>query len=163
MKINIRKAEEEDITFLWKILYYAAIWNPAENNLPIETALVIPVIKKILDGWGGKGDTAIVAETSNQEKMGAAWYRYWTTENHSFGFVDECIPELGIATIPEFRSKGAGNKLLKALIAEAKKQNVKALSLSVAKKNPAVNLYIKNGFEILKEKKNDYLMILKLK
>ena len=163
MKINIRKAEEEDITFIWKILYYAAIWNPAEYNIPIENALVIPVIKKILDGWGEKGDTAIVAETSNQEKMGAAWYRYWTAENHSFGFVDESIPELGIAIIPEFRSKGAGNKLLKALIAEAKKQHVKALSLSVAKENRAVRLYKENGFEILKEKETDYLMVLKIK
>jgi len=103
-----------------------------------------------------------VPETINHEKIGAAWYRYRTSENHSFGFVEESIPELGIAVIPEFRDKGAGDKLLKALIDEAKKQNVKALSLSVAKKNPAVNLYKKNAFEILKEKKDDYLMVLKL-
>jgi ribosomal-protein-alanine N-acetyltransferase len=134
MDIRIRKTKKEDLSFLWKILYSAALWNPAENNPSIEIALSIPEIKKILTGWGRKGDTAIIAETNKQEKIGAAWYRYWTTENHSFGFVDENTPELGIAVILEFRSRGTGNKLLKALITEAKEQHIKALSLSVAKK-----------------------------
>ena len=68
-----------------------------------------------------------------------------------------------MAVIPKSRGKGVGKKLLKALITEAKKQNVKALSLSVAKNNPATRLYKENDFEILEERSTDYLMTLKLK
>ena len=162
MGIIIRKAKEEDELFLWKILYYAAFWNPNEQNPSPETGLSIPVIKNILSEWGRSGDTAVIAESVKYEKIGAAWYRYWTPRNHSFGFVDKNTPELGMAVIPKMRRKGVGRKLLKALITEAADKKVNALSLSVAKNNPAVRLYKENGFEILKEKSNDYLMLLKI-
>ena len=163
LNISIRKAKEADLPFLWEILYYAAFWNTKKENPPIKAGLLIPEIKKILSEWGKTGDTAIIAESTEGNKIGAAWYRFWNVENHSFGFVDENIPELGMAVIPESRGKGVGKKLLKALITEAKKQNVKALSLSVAKNNPATRLYKENDFEILEERSTDYLMTLKLK
>ena len=163
MNINIRKAKKEDLPFLLKILYYAALWNSNEKNPPFETVSSIPEIKKILSGWGKKGDTAIIAKLTKKQKIGAAWFRYWSSENHSFGFVDENTPEIGMAVIPEYRRRGVGRKLLEVLIARATEQNTTALSLSVAKNNPAVNLYKENGFKILKDRETDYLMILKLK
>ena len=162
MNINIRKAKKEDLPFLLKILYYAALWNSNEKNPPFETVSSIPEIKKILSGWGKKGDTAIIAKSTKKQRIGAAWFRYWTSENHSFGFVDENTPEIGMAVLPEFRRKGVGHQLLKELIAKATEHNASALSLSVAKNNPAALLYKEKGFEILEERENDYLMILKL-
>jgi GNAT superfamily N-acetyltransferase len=163
MNINIRKAKKEDLPFLWKILYYAAFWNSNEKKPPFETVFSVPEIKKILSGWGKTSDIAIIAEFTEGNEIGGAWYRFWCMKNHSFGFIDENTPELGMAVIPGMRGKGIGSKLLKALIIEAKGNNINALSLSVAKNNPAVRLYKENGFKILKERKPDYLMILKIK
>lgn len=75
-----------------------------------------------------------------------------------------------VATAPYYRKKGYMKKLLKFLIQQKRKQNVKYLHLEVLKNNiKAVNLYRSLGFEVLYEclptstNKGIYVMRLRLK
>lgn len=121
--------------FLKKMLYEAAYWRPNGPRPPFEKALSCPELNKILDGWGREGDTAVIAATRIGVYVGAAWYRYWTMESHSYGFVDEETPELGLAVRREFRGRGYGTRLLQELIQQARASKAKAISLSVEPDN----------------------------
>jgi ribosomal protein S18 acetylase RimI-like enzyme len=81
--------------------------------------------------------------------IGAVWIRSFTKNNKGYGFVEEGIPELSIALLPEYRGKGLGSFMLETLIDKIKGK-YKALSLSVNEANPAVNLYKRFGFKVVK-------------
>lgn len=59
-----------------------------------------------------------------------------------------------LAVGKKFQGRGFGDKLLKKAISFAKKERIKELVLDVKEENkPAINLYTKNGFEIVKKYK----------
>ena len=68
----------------------------------------------LLDDWVSQGDTAVIAVSEYRQMVGAAWYRFWNNDLHSYGYVSPEIPELGIAVRREFRSMGIGHQLLDA-------------------------------------------------
>lgn len=143
--MNIRICTTADLDFLQMMLFEACFWDPAADRSQPAEFMQLPVIKKILHGWGRQADFGLIAETDNVP-IGAAWYRLWTKQDHSFGFVDENTPELGIALLPAYRSKGFGRALLSELIDFARRQNYPALSLSVDPENFARKLYESLGF-----------------
>lgn len=60
--------------------------------------------------------------------------------------------ELSIVVGGEFQGKGIGNMLLKTVIGEGRRNNVVKIRLGVLKENiPAISLYRKHGFRIVKE------------
>ncbi|GFR36197.1 ribosomal-protein-alanine acetyltransferase [Thermobrachium celere] len=62
-----------------------------------------------------------------------------------------------IAVHPEFRGLGLGEKLVDALIDEAKKRSINAMTLEVRVSNlPAINLYKKKGFVCVATRKGYY-------
>ncbi len=88
----------------------------------------------------------MVAYSTDGDRIGAAWLRFWTVEEHSYGFIDSQTPELGIAVRQGQRGRGAGTKLLKELLECARLQSIRQVSLNVEHDNPARNLYEKLGF-----------------
>ncbi|MDE7420948.1 MAG: GNAT family N-acetyltransferase, partial [Muribaculaceae bacterium] len=68
-------------------------------------------------------------------------------------------PELAIALYPEYRNKGIGSRLLASLLEALQENGFERISLSVDKNNYAVRMYLKLGFQIVSERKHDYLMI----
>ena len=159
MKFRIRNHTTDDIPFLKDMLFEAAYWYLKSKRPYLEEGLSHPEIKKILANWGRNGDTAIIAETMKAKNIGAAWYRFWTDQNHSFGYVNSEIPEIGIAVVPKHRKKGIGNALLTELIRISTENNLKGLSLSVDSHNPARYLYLKHQFEIIHHHENSWIMI----
>jgi GNAT superfamily N-acetyltransferase len=101
---------------------------------------------RYLQGWGRPGDTAVLAEDLDRGRLGAAWYRFVTSEEPAYGFLDDQRPEVALAVVPDHRGRGAGGALLRELRDAAKSQGYSALSLSVEKGNPALRLYERNGF-----------------
>jgi len=79
-------------------------------------------------------------------QTGAAWFRLWTSERHSYGFVDAVTPELCIGVVLVHRRRGIGRALLEQLIATARADGSPAMSLSVNPFNPARVLYESLGF-----------------
>ena len=144
---TIRLAETDDLPFLQEMLYEAAYWRPNQQRPPIHEGLARPDIQKVLHNWGRPGDTAVIAIDENNMPLGAAWYRFWTSENHSHGFVDESTPEVGIGVRVEKRRQGVGTALLQALLKQADKQGIQRVSLSVDPDNYARKIYEKIGFK----------------
>ena len=145
-----------------EMLYEAAYWRPNTERPELEDGLRRPDLQKLLAGWGREGDTAVIAESADGSRVGAAWYRFWTSEDHSYGFVDNKTPELGIAVHPAHRRHGIGRELLRSLLPEAKTRGVKQISLSVEADNPARQLYLSLGFRKLHRVGGAWTMVIDL-
>jgi GNAT superfamily N-acetyltransferase len=117
---HLRLATPADLGFMREMLYEAVCWRPNGPRPPIDDVLAVPELAKVLAGWGRDGDTAVIAELDDGTLAGAAWYRLWTSEDHSYGFVDAETPELGIAVRPDARQKGIGTALLESLLQQAR-------------------------------------------
>jgi ribosomal protein S18 acetylase RimI-like enzyme len=160
---KIRLATQADVPFLREMLYEAVCWRPHQPRPPLEEILAEPELAKLLNGWGRNGDTAVVAEWEDSTPIGAAWYRFWTTENHSYGFVDADTPELGIAVRQDMRQRGIGTALLTALLKQARHSAIARISLSVEPENYSRTLYEKSGFKQVGTSGTSWTMLLELR
>lgn len=86
----------------------------------------------------------------------------WTRIINDYGHVDDTTPSLSISLLKEYRNLGIGTELMKQILLTLKEKKYKQVSLSVQKINYAVNMYKKVGFEIVRENKENYVMICKL-
>ncbi|GJM27303.1 MAG: N-acetyltransferase [Phycisphaerae bacterium] len=162
MNASIRDASPHDTPFLKAMLYEAAYWRPGQPRPPIDTALADPELAKLLANWGNNGDVGVIAVSEDAEPIGAAWYRFWTDDHHSYGYVDAATPEIAIGVVHEWRGYGVGRALLEALIERARSANVGTLSLSVERDNPALRLYERMGFVTVGSLDNAWTMTLTL-
>lgn len=159
--VKIRPAAEQDLPFLEQMLFDAFFWNPDYTRPELQEFMQHSEFRKLLADWGRPGDKAVIAE-ENETPIGAAWYRLWIEENHSYGFVDSETPELGMAVHANHRGKGAGRALLRALIAAVRDEGIRALSLSVDPANFALQLYESEGFVKVGESGTSWTMRLQL-
>ena len=144
MEFSIRPVSQEDVPFLWEMLYYAA--HMAEDGAAsAEAARTNPRLSMWVDDWGRDRDRGVVAcELRGSRKLGAAWLRLLPA-GASSGYVDDETPELAIAVLPECTGQGIGSALLAALI-EAVRPEFPAIVLTVRDGNPARRLYERHGF-----------------
>lgn len=96
VEYRIRQGVTADLPFLEGMLRQAANWSGCEEA-DLDEIMSKPEISVILMDWGRPGDTAVVAESDGGRPAGAAWYRFYTKQSHSYGFVDEETPEIAIA------------------------------------------------------------------
>ncbi len=141
--LTFRAVERADISFLEDMLFEALYVPPGQPPFPREI-LQQPEIARYLRDFGRPHDVGIIAMTSG-ERVGAAWSRLWTEDDHGFGFVDESTPELTIAVKPEFRGRDIGTMLLEELLSQLD-ATYESTSLSVHPRSPAVRLYQRLGF-----------------
>ncbi|MFB5675979.1 GNAT family N-acetyltransferase [Paenibacillus terreus] len=142
--ITVKPLEPHEFDFFMD-MHYESIHilqaKPAKHEL-----LNAPHLKKYHEGWGRKGDRALVA-LKDDHLAGAVWYRLFDETNMGYGFVDSDTPELGIAVHSEYRGSGIGRILMHEIVKQAESDGYKSLSLSVDPQNSsAVKLYQKLGF-----------------
>jgi len=143
--MKLRPALRWEFYFLERMVFEAFFWSLDHPRPEFKEFRKRPEFQAIIKGWGRDGDRAIVA-TQRLRHAGAAWFRLWTEENHSYGFVDPAIPELGIAVVKSYRYRGIGRKLLRRVVDVAEADGYPAISLSVDPRNFARNLYESEGF-----------------
>ncbi len=141
----IRPGTPQDARFLRDMLRHAYYWRSGHED---ETGLH-PM--RYVENWGRRGDAAVIA-LDDGFPVGAAWYRLFKEAARGYGFVDEQTPELSIAVVPSRRGHGFGGELMDALLARARADGYGAISLSVAKDSPAVQLYERYGFARVDER-----------
>src|SRR5262245_52030726 len=134
--VQLRPGSVTDLDFLEEMLFEAFFWDVSIKRPVFASFRDTSEFSKLLAGWGRQGDRAIIAEESGT-RIGAAWFRLWTPDVHSYGFVDTATPEVAMAVRQDYRSKGIGRRLLDALVQRARADGVPALSLSVSPANPA--------------------------
>ena len=157
--VQIRAAEATDGAFLEEMLLEAFFWTDDVARPPLSRVREQPEFARIFAGWGRHGDRALVAITHDSERVGAAWSRLWTPADHSYGFVSADVPELGIAVVAAYRSKGIGRSLLQALIAAARSDGCPGISLSVSPQNRARGLYESEGFRKVGESGTSWTLL----
>lgn len=160
--VKLRPATSADLPFLREMLYETAYWRFPEDRPAIDTALSYPDLAKLLEGWGRSGDTAIIAVGPGNRPLGAAWYRFWTASNHSYGFVDPQTPEIGLAVKATARRQGIGTSLMLALVDQAREARIQQISLSVEPDNDARRLYERLGFRFVEQVGGAHTMLLVL-
>ena len=139
----IRKGGSRDVPFLRDMLRHAFYWRTPVGEEE-------PPLTRYVNDWGRPGDRSLIV-FDEFVPVGAAWYRLFTEATPGFGFVDDQTPELAIAVVPSRRGRGYGHELLAGLLDCARKDGFQAISLSVAKDNPARHLYESYGFAEVRE------------
>lgn len=157
---QIREMRIDEIYMLNDFLY-EAIFQTDENNLLPREVILQPEISVYIDNFGGKDDYCFVADISGKV-IGAVWVRILAGEVKGYGYIDSETPEFAISIFKEYRNMGIGRELMSRMIAHLSENGYKQTSLSVDRKNYAVKLYKEVGFEVIKEKEDDYLMVLNL-
>ena len=160
-RLNDRRRSETELSFLEEMLFEAFFWDPTGVRPALETFRNQPEFVKQLGGWGRHGDRCVFAIKDGM-RVGAAWFRLWTPETHSYGFVDPGTPEVGIGVRREFRGEGVGRRLLGQLTEVAREDGCPALSLSVSPGNRARRLYESMGFRKVGEAGTSWTMLLDL-
>lgn len=144
MTLTIRPISLADEPFLWEMLYQALFVPEGEPPFP-RNIVQQPELRQYVQDWGQPDDIGLLA-LMNDEPVGAVWIR----RSKAYGFVDEDTPELSLAVLPEYRGQGIGTKLMNELFALLQTRYA-ALSLSVARENPALRLYERLGFQIVQD------------
>lgn len=146
---TFRPALAADEAFLWEMLY-EAIYVPEGRPKPARAIVQEPSLAHYVAGWGLQpGDAGVLAlDQQSGQPVGAAWLRFFTTDDPGWGFVDAATPEVSVAMRPDYRGQGIGTALLQALIAQVSGRYA-ALSLSVDPLNPALRLYERLGFVVV--------------
>lgn len=134
----------DDLTFLAEMTLLAAF---PPGPIP-EGAAESPRVRQWFAEWGRSTDAGLIA-WQDGERLGAAWCRV-QTDVLARDAEGRPLPELAIAVRPDRRARGIGAELLAGLARAAADAGHRALSLSVNARNPAVRLYERAGFEIVR-------------
>jgi GNAT superfamily N-acetyltransferase len=153
-KFETHQWNSMDVPFLWEMLY-ASIHVRDGEAAPSRAVLDDPHLSHYLTEFGRYGDDAEIAFDDEGNAIGAAYCRRMRADDPGYGFVSEDIPELGMAVIAEWRSRGVGTRLIKELL----KRNP-ALSLSVDAENVAAErLYARLGFARVEQTGTAWTMV----
>lgn len=158
--MGLRPAGPPDLGFLTEMLYQSIFVPPGEPP-PARTILDELRIAHYLLGWGRTGDFALIAECE-ERLAGAAWQRFMPSDHPGFGYVAEDVPEIGIALEPWARGQGVGTRLIAELVAHARSDGIRALSLSVDPRNPALRLYQRLGWTKVRAVDGSWTMLKRL-
>jgi RimJ/RimL family protein N-acetyltransferase len=146
-RYTIRPITEQDVPFLWEMLY-ESLYVPEGQERFGREVIDEPIISKYVEDWGRKGDLGYIAVNSEGQSIGSITIRYFSANNKGFGYISNDVPELGMAIIPGYRGKGIGTVLVKILFDKMIEIGIKRVSLSVDPDNlAAVKLYQRFGFK----------------
>lgn len=154
LDVVIREMKRQEYPLLEDFLWQA-IDIPEGMDPPPRSILHTPALQVYLAGFGGnRSDQAFVAEIDGRV-VGAAWARIMK----DYGHIDAHTPSLAISVWKEFRGRGIGSALVRALLESLKKSGYSRVSLSVQRANPARRMYERAGFRIFEQRGEEYLMI----
>lgn len=160
-KVLVRPIKREEYSFLNDFLY-DSIYIAQGEKQPSKDIIKQPELAIYTEEFGGTDDLCLVAEYDNQ-LIGAVWTRILAGGVKGYGNIGNTTPEFAISVKKDFRRQGIGTKLMKEMIALLRTQGYEKVSLSVNKDNYAYQMYRKLGFQVIKVREEDYLMVLELR
>lgn len=154
MDYTIREIQKQEYPLLDHFLY-EAIFVPEGIEPPSKTIITSPELQVYVEHFGeSKDDWGFVAEVDGKI-VGAVWVRIM----NDYGHIDNETPSLAISLYKEYRGYGIGTALMKEMLTLLKSHGYNRVSLSVQKANYAAKMYLKIGFETVKEKEEEYIMV----
>ncbi len=157
MGYTIRKMTVPEYPLLSDFLY-EAIFIPNGIKPPPRDIIASPELQIYVERFGAlKDDFALVAEIEGKI-VGAVWVRIM----NDYGHIDEETPSLAISLYKEYRGQGIGTNMMKEMLSLLKTHGYRRVSLSVQKANYAAEMYRKIGFDIIRENKEEWIMVCNL-
>lgn len=157
MEYTIREIQKQEYPLLDNFLY-EAIFVPKGVEPPPKTIITTPELQVYVEHFRkSKDDWGLVAEVDGKI-VGAVWVRIMD----DYGHIDDETPSLAISLYKEYRGFGIGTAMMKEILALLKSHGYKQVSLSVQKANYAAKMYLKIGFEIVRENDEEFVMICNL-
>lgn len=154
MDVTIRKIQKQEYPLLDNFLY-EAIFIPEGIEPPPKTIITSPELQVYVERFGESiDDLGLVAEVDGKV-VGAVWVRIM----NDYGHIDDETPSLAISLYKEYRGFGIGTAMMKEILALLKSHGYSRVSLSVQKANYAAKMYLKIGFEIVRENEEEYIMV----
>ncbi|MCM1386879.1 MAG: GNAT family N-acetyltransferase [Bacillus sp. (in: Bacteria)] len=160
-KVEVRPIKREEYLYLNDFLY-DALYVAQGQKMPSRDIIEQPGLAIYIEDFGGVDDLCLVAEFEGH-LIGAAWTRILDGDVKGYGNISGSVPEFAISVKKNYRRQGIGTKLMKAMIVLLKARGYEKVSLSVNKDNYAYRLYRRLGFQVVKVREEDYLMVLELK
>ena len=158
MKGNvIREIRPEEIPQLNDFLY-EAIFIPEGVPAPPRSIIENEDLQVYIRDYGKNADDRCLVAEVEGKVIGAVWTRVM----NDYGHIADGIPSLAISLYKEYRHKGIGTDLLREMLQLLRRDGYPQVSLSVHKANCAFRMYLKAGFEVLKETEEEYLMVCRL-
>jgi len=147
MDYVIRPLTPADEPILWEMLYQAL--RRAEGGAePAREIVRRPEFSRYVEGWGRAGDAGFVArDAADKQLLGAVWFRSPAARE---------TPELAFAVMPGQRRRGIGAALLTKWVRANPEQS--EISLRVTAGHPAVRLYERFGFKVVREETGSVTM-----
>ena len=140
MDYTIRPLTAGDEPILWEMLYQAL--HTSEGGPPREV-LRQPEFVRYVEGWGRATDSGFIAsDAKTGEVLGAVWIRRLSDQL-------EAPSDLAFGVKPGLRRRGIGAALLTQLVKTCPEQST--ISIRTSANNPAVRLYERFGFKIVKQ------------
>ena len=154
MDVTIREMQKQEYPLLDNFLY-EAIFVPEGIESPPKTIITSPELQVYVAHFGeSKDDWGLVAEVVGKI-VGAVWVRIM----NDYGHIDDETPSLAISLYKKYRGFGIGTAMMKEILALLKAHGYSRVSLSVQKANYAAKMYLKIGFEIVRENEEEYIMV----
>lgn len=155
---RIRPAAAADARFLGDMLVEASNWSAASAR-PRVAVLEDPHVFRYIVGWKRPGDFGSVAVDENGTALGACWGRLFPADEPGYGFIAAGVPELTLGVGSQWRTRGVGRALLRAVAEQAVAAGHNRLSLSVERANFAQRLYLGEGFVTVESGENSDTMV----
>ena len=154
MEYTIREIQKQEYPLLDNFLY-EAIFIPEGIEPPPKTIITSPELQVYVERFEeSKDDWGLVAEVDGKI-VGAVWVRIM----NDYGHIDDETPSLAISLYKKYRGFGIGTAMMKEILALLKSHGYSRVSLSVQKDNYAAKMYLKIGFEIVRENEEEYIMV----
>lgn len=154
MDYTIREIQRQEYPLLDNFLY-EAIFIPEGIEPPSKTIIASSELQVYVEHFGElKDDWGLAAEIDGKV-VGAVWVRIM----NDYGHIDDETPSLAISLYKEYGGFGIGTAMMKEMLALLKSHGYSRVSLSVQKANYAAKLYLKVGFEIVRENEEEYIMV----
>ncbi len=154
MEYMIREIQKQEYPLLDNFLY-EAIFVPEGIEPPPKTIITSPELQVYVKRFGeSKDDWGLVAEVDGKI-VGAVWVRIM----NDYGHIDDETSSLAISLYKEYRGFGIGTAMMKEILVLLKTHGYSRVSLSVQKANYAAKMYLKIGFEIVRENEEEYIMV----
>ena len=154
MDVTIRKIQKQEYPLLDNFLY-EAIFIPEGIEPPPKSIISSPELQIYVKHFGeSKDDWGLAAEVDGKI-IGAVWVRIM----NDYGHIDDETSSLAISLYKEYRGFSIGTAMMKEILTLLKSHGYSQVSLSVQKANYATKMYLKIGFEIVKENEEEYIMV----
>ena len=158
METEIRRMAAAEYPLLDEFLYQA-IFVPKGADAPPREIINQPDLQVYVRNFGQQeGDCCLVGDCGGKV-VGAVWVRIMD----DYGHIDDETPSFAISILPEYRGRGIGTRLMKAMLELLKSEGFERASLAVQKENYAVKMYRSCGFETVSENEQEYIMVCKLR